>query len=164
MSESFKSYILDFLECMNTPDDEPPRCDNARTFNEIIAQIDENEMDRSILKLFELAGRDHRSADHWYAVIGLFADVLFDKKKLGRHPKWKRPKDATLQQDFQRCVRRYHKRNGRRICETLKEELPKRYSAPASTILRWVSDAGISIKEIRRKAEKQSAATKVRRN
>jgi hypothetical protein len=163
MGTNYRGYILDFLEGMRHPDGVSRPVD-ATTFGEIVAEIDKSEMDQRIIELFRHAHLNHHNPRDWYTLIGFFAEVLLDKKKPGVHPKWSRPKDTTLRRDFVQCLKRFPKRNGLRICETLKEELPRRYSAPAKTILRWVGYAGISITEIRRNAKKQLAAAKVRRN
>lgn len=165
MSVNYKSYILDFLESMREPDSEVASVISGRSFGEIVSQISENEMDRGIIKLFERAGLDYRRPGSWHTLVGLFGDVFFDEKPGGRRAKWNRPTDRTLRRDFEQCLRRYPKRNGERVCEALKAEFPKKYSdIPATTILRWVGEAGISIKELKRKLKKQPTTAKVRRN
>ncbi len=150
MATNHKTYLLDFLKEMRLPPDDEKRRLEPIEFSEIIAEIERAPFNVPIIQLFEHAGSDYRNLRAWFAIMGLFADRLLLERRGGAPKKWARPSDATLRRDFTSCARRNPSRSGELIVAKMKEIHPRKYAAPIPTILRWISDDKISIKNVKK--------------
>jgi hypothetical protein len=157
MATNHKTYLLDFLKEMRPLPSEGKRRKQPVEFGEIIADIERSPDNAPIIQLFEHAGSDYRDLRAWLAMIGLFADQLLFEKEGGAPKKWSRPSDATLRRDFTSYARGNLSLSGTLIVKGLKEKNPKKYAAPTGTILRWLGEAKISIKGVKKNIKRQRA-------
>lgn len=162
MSRNYKTYILDFLDQMCPPDGEVWSSDEGN-FGEMISAVGALEINQTTIKLFKQAGLDYRRPGAWITLVEFFADVLLNEGTAGRRPKWRRPSEKTLRKDFLSCLN--PRLNGEQISKKMQSKFPKKYGEiPASTILRWFGEDGISLKEEKRKVKSRQLAQKVGRN
>ncbi|SHI13601.1 hypothetical protein [Bradyrhizobium erythrophlei] len=160
MATNHKTYLLDFLDEMRPLPGEALRRIEPIEFSQIVAEIEQSPDNARIIELFERAGSDYRDLRAWLAMIGLFADQLLIEKTGGKPKTWDRPSAAILRRDFTSCARRNPSRSGMLIVEKMKEIHPKRYAAPAVTILRWLELSEISIKQVNKGISAQSRSLK----
>jgi hypothetical protein len=151
MSANFKSAFLALLDEMSVGS----QGEKKMTFEEVIEEVESADMNKKMLELFRDGGLDHRDITSWYTLLGAFSDFLDGKKKAGVRPKWVRPRPATLRRDFQRCLAENPRRSGIRICEKMKERHNRYSQIPASTLLRWVGEEKISIKQLKSQLAKR---------
>jgi hypothetical protein len=145
-----KTYLLEFLEEMRPLPSEPKRRIERIEFSEIIADIEQSPHNAPIIQLFERAGSDYRDLRAWLPMIGLFADQFLIENKGGTPKKWDKPSASTLRRDLKSYVRRNPSLSGTLLVEGLKKKNPKKYAAPTGTILRWLAEGKISIKQVKK--------------
>jgi type II secretory pathway component PulM len=75
---------------------------------------------------------------------------------IGRKKTHDKPSAETLRRDFTSIARENLRLNGTQIADRMKASYHVKYaSVPSSTIVRWLSEDGISIKEIKRSVRAQ---------
>jgi type II secretory pathway component PulM len=78
------------------------------------------------------------------------------KNNVGRKKTHDKPSAETLRRDFTSIARENLRLNGTQIADRMKASYHVKYaSVPSSTIVRWLSEDGISIKEIKRSVRAQ---------
>ena len=165
MGGTHKSEILEFLKEMREADEEWGVVHSPGEFSDVVERVGSLAMCRPILRLFEASGSDYRNPNSWLATVGLIADILFDVRRAGRRPRWSRLKTQIMTRDFTTCLKENPKLSGMQIAVKMKSRFPRKYGpVPASTILRLVGAAGVSIKAIKSKVRDTRPDKKVRRN
>lgn len=153
MAKNHKKYVFDFFDEMTAFDGKPQKFSTPKPvdFNELISKIENDDYNRQIIKLFERAGRDYRDLNAWVGVLAFLADVLLREKTGGRPRLHERPSAKVLRRDFASVITNVRS-NGTAIVEKMKARYPRRYGGIGTpTILRWINEHNISIKEIKQK-------------
>jgi hypothetical protein len=77
-------------------------------------------------------------------------------KRGGRHKKWHKPSAGKLRQDFTNATLLKPELNAMQIVDKMKTFHTEYASIPSSTIVRWLAEFRISIKELKRGIEAQN--------
>jgi hypothetical protein len=143
MTKNLRTELMDFMYDVWSPPAKRSR-PNPKDFEKVITRIRSEGQDELIVRLFEEVGADYRDPWVWYALMGRFAEALYDVKRGGRPRKYFKPSDTILRRDYQATAQQCRpNEKAAVICEKMKKRFVRKYGdVQLGTLLTWVSNAG----------------------